>query len=209
VVRKAEIVVGVSLGLFLFALLVFAIGAGLGAGLSPASYEKVLLPTLSMVGNWVAGAGALAAVYAALWIYRSQVKEADEKVDANLALILTMQAAKLTVDITSLGGRPVTVTSVALCSPHADHVFVFEGHAVHLPVTLAYGERLNLLYPEEFKHHITHYIVKYCGGKAQGLTIDVRSTVKVHQCKLGGPIEDVLQQMATRHIQAEQQVSHA
>lgn len=195
---KIETFVAVGLSLVLLSLLVFSLGAAVGNGLNPYSYEKVLLPTIAMLGNWVAGAGALAAVYAAMWIYRSQVSDDAEGINASLSLALSAAGTHLIMDITSVGRRPATVSAVAIVSTNADRALILEGYTGKLPATISYGEQIQLIYPESYKWQIAHYIAEYCSGRADGLMLNVRTTVRTHVTPVSGPMAAALEALAKK-----------
>ncbi|ASO30955.1 hypothetical protein CG015_17190 [Vibrio anguillarum] len=60
--------------IILAAALSFVVGVSFGVSYNQETLTNVLIPALSALGGWVAGLGALAAVFTSLWLAEQQRK---------------------------------------------------------------------------------------------------------------------------------------
>ena len=70
-----------AVSVILIALLSFAIGVSFGTSYNKESLIDVLFPALGVVGNWIAGIGAIAAVFTSLWLADNQRKLNTEEIE--------------------------------------------------------------------------------------------------------------------------------
>ncbi|WDG39741.1 hypothetical protein PUP72_13795 [Pseudomonas synxantha] len=163
--------------------LAFLLGLSFGLGNSHGKFITETVPVLSMLGGWVAGIGALAAVLTTLWLADKQRREDVEslRVSVRSAIADTGEGGWfIALGITSDGKRPVKVTSLSVQSPHARnylHVSQFWWGSDPLPAAMTYGDSISLHLAPGFDRQISSYVHKHCYGKTAGLQFVVSTTL--------------------------------
>lgn len=154
--------------------------AGLTAGinLNPASTVR-FVPAWGSLGDWVSGIGALSAVIVTLWLADKQRREDAEllKVASNGSVPVGTGFVGdpfISLELTSQGKRPVTVTGLAVTSKHSTMRLALTGFANHsptkvFPVRLEYGQRASVHLISGADTEITKFVEEYCGGRSDGL----------------------------------------
>lgn len=163
--------------------LAFLLGLSFGLGNSHGKFISEAVPVLSMLGGWVSGIGALAAVLATLWLADKQRREDVEnlRVSVRSAIADTGEGGWfISIGITSDGKRPVKVTSLSVQSPHARnylHVSEFGWGSDPLPAPMTYGDSISLHLAPGFDRQISSYVRKHCSGNTRGLKFVVGTTL--------------------------------
>jgi len=170
--------------------LAFLLGLSFGLGKSNASFVNEVVPVLSMLGGWVSGIGALAAVITTLWLADKQRREDVEniRVSVRSAIADTGEGGWfIAVNLTSDGKRPVRVISLSVHSPYANRYFQFTHFAWggdSLPVSMSYGDSASLYLPYGADQQIAEFVRDHCGGRMKGLKFVVATTLREFE----GPI---------------------
>lgn len=60
--------ISIVVGILLIAALAFVLGISFGVTYEKDSFTDIVIPALSAMGSWVAGVGALGAVFTSLWL---------------------------------------------------------------------------------------------------------------------------------------------
>lgn len=174
--------------------LAFLLGLSFGLGNSHGKFITETVPVLSMLGGWVAGIGALAAVLTTLRLADKQRREDVEnlRVSVRSAIADTGKGGWfIAIGITSDGKRPVKVTSLSVQSPHARnylHISQFWWGSDPLPASMTYGDSISLHLAPGFDRQISNYVQKHCSGNSRGLKFVVSTTLH----EFSGPIHNSL-----------------
>ena len=88
----------------------FVIGVSVGVNSDQSFLTEVIIPSLSVMGSWVAGLGALAAVFTSLWLAEQQKKINGENITSVFDVFVFLP------DMTERLARP----SQILCNCHLD-----------------------------------------------------------------------------------------
>lgn len=175
-----------ALSLVVLAIIVgfaFLLGLSFGLGDSHAKFIAETVPVLSMLGGWVSGIGALAAVLTTLWLADKQRREDVENLRVSVRRAITDTAEGgwfIAVRITSDGKRPVKVTSLSVHSPHANkylHVARFCLGSDPLPASMTYGDSISLHLTPGFDREINEFVHRHCRGRAEDLKFVVSTTL--------------------------------
>ena len=158
----------------LFVGFAFLLGLSFGLGESHGKFVLEAVPVLSMLGGWISGLGALAAVITTLWLANKQRREDVEhlKVSVNMALVNPDQPWFISVQAVADGKRPSTLRSLTFTSPrarHALHVTGFMNFGSSLPVQLSYGEKAEFQLDYGAEDLLRGFVEKHCQGDAKGL----------------------------------------
>lgn len=103
----------IAIGAVLAALLTFALGIAVGAIYSGDDFNAILMPFLSMTGNWASGIGTLAAVAVAIQIATAQARESRLQGSvrcAHYSMVLVddlLTRVKYQKQMLEEGGRPL------------------------------------------------------------------------------------------------------
>lgn len=163
--------------------LAFLLGLSFGLGNNHHEFIAETVPVLSMLGGWVSGLGALAAVFTTLWLADKQRREDVEslRISVRSAIADTGEGGWfIAIGITSDGKRPVRVTSLSVQSPHAKsylHVSQFWWGSDSLPAPMTYGDSISLHLPPGFDRQINEYVSRHCRGNTAGLKFVVSTTL--------------------------------
>ncbi|KRP59080.1 hypothetical protein [Pseudomonas trivialis] len=162
---------------------VFLLGLSFGLSNNRDKFITETVPVLSMLGGWVAGIGALAAVLTTLWLADKQRREDVESLRVSVRSAITNTGEEgwfIALGITSDGKRPVKVTGVSVQSPHARnylHIHQFWLGSHPLPAAMTYGDSISLHLTPGFDRQINRYVEQYCRGNASGLKFVVSTTL--------------------------------
>ncbi|MCT8165643.1 MULTISPECIES: hypothetical protein [unclassified Pseudomonas] len=170
----------------IFLLVGFAFLLGLSFGLSGSSapFVNEAVPVLSMLGGWVSGIGALAAVITTLWLADKQRREDVEniRVSVRSAIADTGEGGWfIAVNLTSDGRRPVKVISLSVHSPFAKNYIQFTQFwwgSDSLPVSMSYGDNASLHLPPGTDRQIAKFVHDHCQGRVKGLKFVVGTTLR-------------------------------
>lgn len=161
----------------------FLLGLSFGLGNNHDKFITETVPVLSMLGGWVAGIGALAAVLTTLWLADKQRREDVENLRVSVRSAITNTGEQgwfITLAITSDGKRPVKVTGVSVQSPHARnylHIHQFWMGSDRLPAAMTYGDSISLNLTPGFDQQISRYVEHYCRGNTSELKFVVSTTL--------------------------------
>lgn len=187
-------------GLLLIAGVFLALGAAIGAANSYDQFRSLVIPLLSMLGSWVAGIGALSAVFVSLWMADRQRREDTENlmVRPGVCLITNENDWFVNVEVVSNGRRPSVVHSLKICSPHSKmfmQIIDFYHQSAQLPARLEYGEGLSFILTQRNKAQIKEYIDEHCDGRNEGLEVVVSTSLSTFKAPFDGNLEWVLDEV--------------
>ncbi|MDO9623159.1 MAG: hypothetical protein Q7J46_04155 [Pseudomonas sp.] len=191
----------------LISILSFALGVTAGVSTSYEYFTETLVPILSMLGNWVAGLGALGAVLVALWLAEKQKLDDSENLKVNFGFVIIsgQKGHLLSVRVVSNGKRPSTVSGVSISSPDAStSIFIANYHHLssQIPISLGYGAQANFILTYNFENEIASYINKWCTGSANKLELIVFSSLKNYTIKIDKELIENFQKLAEKQKQA-------
>lgn len=129
--------------------LAFLLGLSFGLGESNASFVNEVVPVLSMIGGWVSGIGALAAVLTTLWLADKQRRENAEKLELRCEIKPAVGGTSLwggkdlVVEFICSGTRPVRVSGARIGARKSSKgwiAYMSGPTGKGFPFTLNYGE---------------------------------------------------------------------
>ena len=167
----------------------FLLGLSFGLGNNHEKFISEAVPVLSMLGGWVSGIGALAAVLTTLWLSHQQRKEDVEhlKVSINMSLADPDLPWFMTVLVVSDGKRPATIRGLTFTSPfatHAVHITGFLDFGSQLPIQLSYGERADFHLDYGTDRQLKNFIASHCKGKPTGLKVVISTNLNSFSAKV-------------------------
>ncbi|MCV6621633.1 MAG: hypothetical protein OIF51_07760 [Cellvibrionaceae bacterium] len=171
-----------AVAVILIGLLSFAIGVSFGTSYDKGSFINVLFPALSVVGNWVTGIGAVAAVFTSLWLADNQRKLNSEDIGVKFNLIVSPpdMTKRLMVSAVSKGNRPANVKSLSIYSGDstvAMWVKDLDPQSSHLPLVMPYGHDASFILVPDTESFIIDYVQEHCEGKYSGLKMQLNTTL--------------------------------
>lgn len=177
-------------GIILVATLSFVIGISFGVTYEQDALTAVLIPALSAMGSWVAGLGALAAVFTALWLAEQQRKNSGENLKCvfDVFVIQGEPDDSLGVIVTSNGNKPSNINSITIHSSDltvAMAIQQFSPSSARLPTSLPYGQQASFILSPDFKSHINDYVKKHCSGSYENLFLSVNTTTNSFKVNFG------------------------
>lgn len=166
----------------LLCILFYALGVATGVATSVDEFKETV-SLLSMLGGWVSGLGALAAVGTTLWLADRQRREDVESLKIWLARVRVndFRDECLMVEVASNGKRPCTIRTINFKCPAAKnplHVPAVLKESAPLPTPLNYGEAAQFIFPPYLEGQIARYINVDCGGRAESLCIVLSSNLE-------------------------------
>ncbi|SDH72334.1 hypothetical protein SAMN04488136_12618 [Vibrio xiamenensis] len=177
-------------GIVLIAALAFVLGVSFGVTYDKGTLTEIVIPALSALGGWVAGLGALGAVFTSLWLAEQQRKNSGEKLKCvfDVFVIQGELDDALGVVVTSTGNKPSNINSITIHSSDstvAMSIQQFEPSSAVLPTYLPYGQQASYLLSSDFKQHINSYVDKHCSGSYHNLFLSVNTTTNSFKVKFG------------------------
>jgi hypothetical protein len=177
-------------GIILVTTLSFIIGISFGVTYEQDTLTVVLIPALSAMGSWVAGLGALAAVFTSLWLAEQQRKNSDENLKCVLDVFVIQGEPddSLGVIVTSNGNKPSNINSITIHSSDstvAMSIQQFSPSSARLPAFLPYGQQASFILSPDFKSHINDYVKKHCSGSYENLFLSVNTTTNSFKVNFG------------------------
>ncbi|HTF97491.1 MAG TPA: hypothetical protein VL995_15230 [Cellvibrio sp.] len=171
-----------AIAVILIALLTFAIGVSFGTSYDKGSLIEVLFPALEVVGNWIAGIGAIAAVFTSLWLADNQRSLNTEELDIKFNLVVSPpdMTNRLMVYVVSKGNRPANVKSLSIYSAKATvamWVKDLDLQSSRLPIEMPYGHDASFLLVKGVESYINDYVKEHCGGEYSGLRVQINTTL--------------------------------
>lgn len=163
----------------LLCILFYALGVATGVSASVDDFKETVT-FLSMLGGWVSGLGALAAVGATLWLAERQRREDSESLKIRISNVLVSgyRGDFLAIDVVSNGKRPCVVRTISFECPTARNslnVTTVIPDSSPLPQPLNYGEGATFILPYFFIGEIAGFINKHCNGRAVSIYVVVSS----------------------------------
>jgi hypothetical protein len=182
--------ISVVVGVILIITLAFVLGISFGVSYEKGSFTEIVIPVLSAMGSWVAGLGALGAVYTSLWLAEQQRKNSGEKLNCifDVFVFQGVPDDSLCVIVTSNGDKPSNINSITIHSTDstvAMSIQQFAPSSTALPTYLPYGQQASYLLSSDFKSHINGYVNKHCAGSYKNLTLSVNTTTDSFKVKFG------------------------
>lgn len=190
--------ISLAVGAILLALLSFVIGVSFGVTFKQDTFTDVLVPILSAMGSWVAGLGALAAVFTSLWLAEQQRKNSGEKLNCvfDVFVFPPNLAEKLAVNVTCTGNKPSNINSITIHSTGASVAMTiaqFDPAGHHLPIALPYGQQAGFILPQNSEASINDYVKNHCSGSYKSLFLSVNTTTNSFKVKFGKNVVKHLQ----------------
>ncbi len=187
------------IGIILVAVLSFVIGISFGVTFEQNTLAVVLIPALSAMGSWVAGFGALAAVFTSLWLAEQQRKNNGESLKCvfDVFIIQGEPGESLGVSVTSHGNKPSNINSITIHSSDskvAMSIQQFSPLSAPIPTSLPYGQQATFILSSDFKTHINDYVKNRCSGSYKNLFLSVNTTTSVFKVKFGDSVLEHLKQ---------------
>lgn len=169
--------------------LAFLLGLSFGLSNNHDKFISETVPVLSMLGGWVAGIGALAAVLTTLWLADKQRREDVEslRVTINMSLIHPDQPWFITVQAVADGKRPATIRGLTFTSPHASsafHVTGFMAFGNQMPTQLSYGEKADFHLDYGIERQLRGFVDEHCKGKSAGLKVVISTNLNSFSAKV-------------------------
>jgi len=154
--------------------LAFLLGLSFGLGNNHEKFIAETVPVLSMLGGWISGIGALAAVLTTLWLADKQRREDVEhvKVSVNMALAGHNDPWFISIQAVADGKRPATLRALTFTSPHAKHAAHITGFMPfgdQLPIQLSYGEKADFHLEYGTEEMLRNFVNQHCKGNSAGL----------------------------------------
>ncbi|CAM3258059.1 hypothetical protein [Vibrio neptunius] len=182
--------ISMIVGIVLIATFAFILGISFGVSYDKGSLTEIVIPALSALGGWVAGLGALGAVFTSLWLAEQQRKNSGENLKCvfDVFVIQGMPDDALGVVVTSHGNKPSNINSITIHSSDstvAMSIQQFEPSSAVLPTYLPYGQQASYLLSSDFKQHINDYVDKHCSGSYRNLLLSVNTTTDSFKVKFG------------------------
>jgi hypothetical protein len=177
-------------GVILIASLTFVLGVSFGVAYDQDSLTEIIIPALSAMGGWVAGLGALGAVFTSLWLAEQQRKNSGENLKCvfDVFVIQGEPEDALGVVVTSNGNKPSNINSITIHSSDSSvamSIQQFAPSSAVLPTHLPYGQQASFLLSSDFKSHINDYVNKHCSGSYKNLFLYVNTTTNSFKVKFG------------------------
>ena len=179
--------------IILAAALSFVVGVSFGVSYNQETLTNVLIPALSALGGWVAGLGALAAVFTSLWLAEQQRKSNGESLKCVFDVFVFQGEPDdaLAVNVTSNGNKPSNVNSITIHSSGAKVAMCiqqFSPSSSPLPSFLPYGQQAIFKLSPDFKSHINDYVKNHCAGSYNNLFLSVNTTMSSFKVKFGDSV---------------------
>mgnify|MGYP000211837222 CR=1 FL=1 len=175
-------VISAAVVVLLIAVLSFVIGVSFGVTFEQSSLKDILIPSLSAMGSWVAGLGALAAVFTSLWLAEQQKKINGENLTNVFDVFVCPpdMTGRLTVKVTSTGNKPSNINSLSIYSKDSDVALMvaqLDPRGNQLPMPLAYGQQGIYVLPSNTENSINDYVKNRCSGSYQNLILSVNTSI--------------------------------
>lgn len=175
-------IISAVVAVLLIAVLSFIIGVSFGVTFEQNSLKDILIPSISAMGSWVAGLGALAAVFTSLWLAEQQKKINDENL-TNLFDVFVFppdMTGRLTIKVTSTGNKPSNINSLSICSKDSDVALMvaqLDPRGNQLPMQLAYGQQGIYVLPSNTENSINDYVKNRCSGSYKNLILSLNTSI--------------------------------
>jgi vacuolar-type H+-ATPase subunit I/STV1 len=180
--NKNIIILSIIVGT-IFALLSFVLGVSLGVSNDQDTLLKFAIPILGVMGNWVAGFGAIFAVFTALWLADQQRKRDSENLKLAFSVYISPGILNpyLAVIITSNGNKPSKLNSISIHSKNSKVALAImhldsSGH--QLPMQLSYGEQATCILIPKSESSINDFVKDNCSGIYKNLHLNVNTTTR-------------------------------
>ncbi|WP_022954258.1 hypothetical protein [Leucothrix mucor] len=165
----------------LIASLSFVLGISFGVSYEYDSLLTVLIPFLGVLGNWVAGLGALAAVFTALWLADQQRKRDAE--DLNIVFSVYISTINpepyLAVIVTCKGSKPSRLNSITIHSGNSKMALAIsqlDNTGNQLPILLSYGQQATCILKRGTSTSINDFVKNNCSGLYQNLYLSINTS---------------------------------
>ena len=190
--------ISIVVGILLIAALAFVLGISFGVTYEKDSFTDIVIPALSAMGSWVAGVGALGAVFTSLLLAEQQRKNSGENLKCvfDVFVIQGIPEDSLGVVVTSYGNKPSNINSITIHSPDSTVAMAIQQFAPSssvLPTYLPYGQQASFLLSSDFKSHINDYVTKHCSGSYKNLFLSVNTTTNSFKVRFGKTVIEHLQ----------------
>lgn len=188
----------IIVGTTLIASLSFVLGISFGVSYEHDTLLTIVIPFLGVLGNWVAGLGALAAVFTALWLADQQRKRDMEKLNIVFSVYISNIHPQpyLAVIITCTGNKPSRINSISIHSNSSKMALMINGldSAGHqLPMSLSYGEQATCILKPNTENSINDFVKKNCSGVYKNLNIYINTSTSSFNTPFGAKVIEHLE----------------
>lgn len=171
----------VAVFIILIAALSFVIGVSFGVTFEQDNLANILIPTLSAMGSWVAGLGALAAVFTSLWLAEQQRKDSGEKLNSVFDVFVFPPdlTERIAINVTCTGNKPSNLNSITIRSTDSTVALMvaqFDPCGHQLPIALPYGQQAVFIFPKNSEISINNYVKNNCSGSYRNLVLCINTT---------------------------------
>ncbi|EHH1032943.1 hypothetical protein J7G20_004383 [Vibrio parahaemolyticus] len=189
----------------LIAALSFVVGVSFGVSFNPVNLKDIVIPALSALGSWVAGLGALGAVFTSLWLAEQQRKNSGEKLQIrfNVFVFPPDLTPRLAVNITCVGDKPSHINSLTMRSSDttiAMMVAQLDRTGNQLPMNAAYGEQATFVLPQNTEQSINDYVKNNCSGSYKNLKLNVNTSTQSFEVAFGKDVIEHLQNSSANKL---------
>lgn len=186
----------------LLCILFYALGVATGVATSVDEFKETV-SLLSMLGGWVSGLGALAAVATTLWLADRQRREDVESLKIWLATtrVEDFRDECFMVEVASNGKRPCIIRTINFKCPSAKkplHIPSVLKESAPLPTPLNYGEAAQFIFAPYLEGQIARYINNDCGGRAESLYVVVSSNLESFEKRIPSDYLNTLNKLAEK-----------
>lgn len=176
-----------AIALVFLVFISFALGVSFGAATDSSNFKEYWVPVFGMVGGWISGIGALAAVAVSLWLAHKQSSEDTELLDGRFFAATTGSEDFFALTLVSKGKRPAKVRSICVVGEGAKvniYIASLGVGSTSLPAFLNYGDDAMFRFRDDFATALDNFVNTHLGGVKSRVRILVSTTVKNYEFKL-------------------------
>jgi hypothetical protein len=186
--ENTHIVVLVITATALIAILGFSIGVAFGATFNGVAFLNTFIPVIAAVGNWVAGIGALAAVFTTLWLAERQRRAEKESVKLSIEERISIPGneARLVIRVVGLSNKTMNLLSFSIKSTNNEQAMLitsFETGSDILPKFIPYGCVAYYFLPEVISGIVKKYIETDSQNNYKNLILMAHSSIGTYKVK--------------------------
>jgi hypothetical protein len=196
-------IISAIVGVTLIASLSFVLGISFGVTFNQDSLINVVIPSLSALGSWVAGIGALAAVFTSLWLAEQQRKNSGESLKNAFDVFVFPPdlESRLAVNVTCTGNKPSNLNSITIHSKDSQvalAVVQLDIQGSQLPMALSYGQVAGFILPLNSETSIKDYVKNNCSGSYKNLVLNINTSTKSFSIPFNNEVIKHLQDSANK-----------
>ncbi len=195
--NKHIIILSILLSIIV-AFISFVLGISIGVSSEQETFLKFTIPILGVIGNWVAGVGAIFAVFVALWLAEQQRKRDSENLQLNFSVFITAGNPNpyLAVSVTSNGNKPSKINSISVHSKSSKIAlaimqFDIVGHQP--PTLLTYGEQATFILVPKTEEGIRNFVKENGSGLYKNLYLGISTSTSFFKTPFSSAVIEYLQ----------------